>query len=420
VVSARSLYICYLSLTDPLVRTQVVAYLAGLAERGHVIHLLTFETGLNGSRRRELRAEMAQLGISWHGLRYHKRPSLPATMYDTFVGAAVASWLVVRHRLQLLHARSHVPLAMTMLARPFMRSRIVFDIRGLLADEYADAGRWDREGAAYRITDWIQRVGLRRADGFVVLTERVRRQLWGETPPATAHVIPCCADFDRLAASDIDVRAALGLGKRPIMIYVGKLTGVYMDREMADFFAVARSADPDLAFVILTQSSAESIEDELRRAGIPERDYRIATAAAHEVGAYLSAADFAICFCHPKPSLIAASPTKIGEYLASGLPVVSGPDAGDTDAILRDERAGVVVSEFTDSAYERAAAEILALAADGACRDRCRAVAERVFSLREVGIPRYDALYSQMAAIGPRGRAGGRDRPPAASGPNSG
>jgi glycosyltransferase involved in cell wall biosynthesis len=402
VVSTRSLYICYLSLTDPLARTQVVAYLAGLAERGHVIHLLTFETELNGPRRRELRAEMAQLGISWHGLRYHKRPSLPATIYDTFAGATVAWWLVVRHRLQLLHARSHVPLAMTMLARPFTRSRIVFDIRGLLADEYADAGRWDRDGAAYRITDWIQRVGLRRADGFVVLTERVRRQLWGETPPATAHVIPCCADFDRLAASDIDVRAALGLGKRPIMIYVGKLTGVYMDREMADFFAVARSANPDLAFMILTQSSAESIVDELRRAGIPERDYRIATAASQEVGAYLAAADFAICFCHPKPSLIAASPTKIGEYLAAGLPVVSGPDVGDTDAILRDERVGAIVPDFGEDAYERAAAEMLRLAADDDARERCREVARRRFSLTGVGIPRYDALYRQIAAmVGP-------------------
>src|SRR5204863_505449 len=58
-VSVGALYICYLGLADPLVRTQVVAYLAGLAERGHRIHLLTFETDLSRARRRELRAEMA-------------------------------------------------------------------------------------------------------------------------------------------------------------------------------------------------------------------------------------------------------------------------------------------------------------------------------------------------------------------------
>jgi glycosyltransferase involved in cell wall biosynthesis len=308
----------------------------------------------------------------------------------------VASWLVLRHRLALLHARSHVPLAMVLLARPFTRRRVLFDIRGLLAEEYADAGRWQRDGPAYRITDWIQGRGLRRAEGFVVLTEAVRRKLWGEAAPANVEVIPCCADFARLLPAGIDVRTALELGDRPAMVYVGKLTGVYMDREMAQFFAAARRLAPELVFLVVTQSPPESILDELHRAGVPEDAYRITTAAPQHVGDHLAVASFAICFCHPKPSLIAASPTKVGEYLAAGLPVVSGPGVGDTDAILRDERTGVIVEEFDDAAYERAALELLELSADAAMRERCRQVAERRFSLTGVGIPRYDALYRRL------------------------
>jgi glycosyltransferase involved in cell wall biosynthesis len=395
-VSDGALYTCYLGLDDPLVRTQVVAYLAGLAERGHRIHLLTFETQLSRARRRELRAEMAALGIRWHGLRYHKRPSLPATIYDTVAGAAVGSWLVLRHRLALLHARSHVPLAMALLSRPVTRRRVLFDIRGLLAEEYADAGRWRRDGLPYRITDWVQRKGLRRASGFVVLTDNVRRKLWGERPLANLEVIPCCADFARLAPAGLDVRTALALGDRPVMVYVGKLTGVYMDREMAQFFVAARRLQPDLVFLVLTQSPPDSILDELQRAGVPDDAYRITSAAPQHVGDHLAVASFAICFCHPKPSLIAASPTKVGEYLAAGLPVVSGPGVGDTDAILRDERAGVIVEEFDDAAYERAARELLELGSDPAARERCRQVAERRFSLTGVGIPRYDALYRRL------------------------
>src|SRR4051795_3988004 len=96
--SLRSLYLCYLSLEDPLVHSQVVAYLEGLAARGHTIHLLTFETDLSGQRKRALAADMAERGITWHGLRYHKRPSLPATIYDALAGAVVAARLVRRHR----------------------------------------------------------------------------------------------------------------------------------------------------------------------------------------------------------------------------------------------------------------------------------------------------------------------------------
>jgi glycosyltransferase involved in cell wall biosynthesis len=311
----------------------------------------------------------------------------------------LATWTVLRHRLDAIHARSHVPLAMALIAGGLTRRRLIFDIRGLLAEEYVDAGRWVRGGKPYRLTDWVQRAGLRRADGFVVLTERVRRHLWGENPPPRTHVIPCCADFDRLAPKGIDARAVLGVGDRPLMIYVGKLTGVYMDREMADFFAVARRQHPDLVFVVLTQSPADSILDELERAGVPEDAYRITSAAPDEVGAYLDASQFAVCFCHPKPSLIASSPTKVGEYLAAGLPVASGPDVGDTDAILEADDVGVIVNPFTDESYERGAATIMALATSPDIRDRCRAVAHRVYSLQEVGVPRYDELYREIAAL---------------------
>jgi glycosyltransferase involved in cell wall biosynthesis len=284
---------------------------------------------------------------------------------------------------------------MALLVQPLVRRKLIFDIRGLMAEEYADAGRWTRDGAPYRLTEWIQGVGLRRADGFVVLTQRVRRKLWGEQP-ANVQVIPCCVDFERLAPGERDVRAELRLGDGPVMIYLGKLTGVYMDREMAVFFSVARRDRPDLTFLVVTQSPAESIVDELGRAGLQADAYRITSAPSADVGAYLAAADFAICFCHPKPSLIAASPTKVGEYLAAGLPVVSGPDVGDTDAVLSANRAGVIVERFDDESYAHASATVLQQVADGETAARCRQVAHDVFSLRDVAVPRYDALYRTL------------------------
>src|SRR3954467_13503490 len=105
--SLRVLYVCYLSLDDPLVRTQVVAYLEGLARRGHGIHLLAFDTPITPARRESVAAALADSGIVWHSVRDHKRPSLPATMYDVVVGAVVSIWFVRRHRLDAIHARNH-------------------------------------------------------------------------------------------------------------------------------------------------------------------------------------------------------------------------------------------------------------------------------------------------------------------------
>src|SRR4249919_110813 len=119
--SLRVLYICYLSLDDPLVHSQVVAYLEGLVRRGHTLHLLTFDTPMSPERRRGLAEDLERRGIRRHSLRYHKRPSLPATVYDVLCGAAAALRIMRRHRLTAIHARNHVPAATALIVRRLTR-----------------------------------------------------------------------------------------------------------------------------------------------------------------------------------------------------------------------------------------------------------------------------------------------------------
>jgi glycosyltransferase involved in cell wall biosynthesis len=394
------LYLCYLSLEDPLVHSQVVAYLAGLAERGHVVHLMTFEPRLSAPRARKLGDDLRRLGIGWHRRRYHKRPSLPATAFDVVAGGLAASRLVRRHRLDSIHARNHMPAAMALIAARFARFRLIFDLRGLMAEEYADAGNWKRGGLPYRLTQWVQRAALRRADGLVTLTEAVRPHL-SETKagPETTFVIPCCADVERIAerSSERDAaRAELEIGDRPTMVYVGKFTGWYMEREMADFLSVARRSQPALLFLIVTQADPEPMLRELERCGIGSDDYRVLRAEPGDIGRYLAAADIGLSFVKPCFSKISSSPTKIGEYLAAGLPVVSTAGIGDVDALLRDNAVGALVGDFSTPAYEAAVAALTTLREDPATPERCLAVARERLSLRDVGIPRYDMLYRRL------------------------
>ena len=396
----KSLYICYLTLEDPLVHSQVVAYLEGLAARGHTIHLLTFEPELPGERRQELAAGLASRGITWHARRYHKRPSLPATIYDTLVGAATAVRLVRRHRLDVIHARSHVPAAMGLIARRLTGCRLIFDLRGLMAEEYVDAGRWREGGIPFRITKRVEAAAIRAADAMVVLTKRVREYLLGDRAAPPVEVIPCCADLDAIEAGARDrdsTRRELDAGDRPVLVYVGKFTGWYMEREMVDFYAVAREELPGLLFVVITQADRQPAIEALAAGGVSPDDYRITTSPPGEIGRYLAAADAGIAFIKPCFSKISSSPTKIGEYLAAGLPVVSGTRIGDVDELLSSDGTGVLVPEFGEAAYREAARRLGELIADADTPRRSRELAHRELSLAEVGIPRYERMYRGLA-----------------------
>src|SRR5947209_18200866 len=88
---ARSLYICYFGLREPLVQTQVLPYLRQLVAGGVAMSLLTFEPELKtrwtAGEVDDWRRRLQKDGITWHMLPYHKRPSLPATLYDIIAGA---------------------------------------------------------------------------------------------------------------------------------------------------------------------------------------------------------------------------------------------------------------------------------------------------------------------------------------------
>ena len=190
---ARCLYVCYFGLREPLVQTQVVAYLKQLRDAGMEMTLLTFEPADAGAQgwQGEWRDRMATEGIRWLWLPYHKRPSLPATLYDIAVGARLICKLIERDQFDLLHARAHVAAAMTTLAKRMTGVPMLFDIRGLLAEEYVDVGIWRSGGLNYRLAKRAERSMLAAADGFVVLTERARELFfpWSHRhrPPGTPH-----------------------------------------------------------------------------------------------------------------------------------------------------------------------------------------------------------------------------------------
>src|SRR4051794_17088139 len=305
-----------------------------------------------------------------------------------------------------------------MLARWLTGARLIFDIRGLIGEEYVDAGHWKPGGVPYRITKRIERAALRRAAGVVglterlrraagvvVLTERLRRYLFHDEQRGPVQVIPCCADLQSIEdAADhrSRTRDELGLSGRPVMVYVGKFAGNYLEREMVEFFSVARKSRPDLLFLVLSQADPTPIAAEFGRLRIPECDFRITRADPREIGRYLAVADFGLAFYQPGFSKIATSPTKVGEYLGAGLPVLATAGIGDVDELLASTDVGVLVDGFSLADYTEAARRMQALLDDPGVRDRCRAVAHAGFSLTDVGVPRYDYLYRQVA--GTRGR----------------
>lgn len=404
----RVLFISYNGMLDPLGQSQVIPYLRELAKRGVKFTLLSFErskafTPEGVAQCEQLREKLASQGIEWHWLRYHQRPSIPATIYDVLAGIRKASSLVHRNRVEMVHARGHIPATIALGLKKRFGIKMIFDLRGLMAEEYVDAEHWREGGLPYRITKATERRILAATDAIVTLTERIWpiiREWEGLRGRAVHHeVIPCCVDLSLFRFSDEERarrRAELGLGDRFTIVYSGSLDGWYLTEKMADFFASFLRRRRDAHLLWLTTGSHDRVRELMRSRKIGTESFSVLSTASSIVPSYLAAADAGLAFIKRCVSKVASSPTKNGEYLACGLPLIINAGVGDSDSLINDWKAGVLIENFGEEEYAEAGRGIEAMVAVPEARKRARLVAEQLFDLNAIGVERYASLYERV------------------------
>lgn len=403
----RVLYISYNGMLDPLGQSQVIPYLKELSSVGIRFTLLSFEgpkayTAEGRERCEQLRRELAACEIDWHFLRYHKRPSLPATSYDVMAGIRYGSRLVKSKQIEMVHARNQVPATIALALKRRFGLRMIFDVRGLMAEEYVDANHWKKGNVPYRLTKAMESRALRASDGVVTLTEKIWPEIkdWKglRDRDVIQEVVPCCTDLDRfrfLQSERDRVRAELGLQDRFVLVYSGSIGGWYLTDKTADFFVALLKRRPNGHFLWLTGGDKSLIERLMSDRGVNLDQFTVLNVPTADVPGYLSAADVGIAFYKPTFSRLATSPVKISEYLACGLPVIVNAGVGDSDDFVAAQKVGAVVKDFNEGEYERTLATIESLVAGG-IRERSRTVAETYFDVKGVGLKRYARLYEKV------------------------
>jgi glycosyltransferase involved in cell wall biosynthesis len=395
----RVLYISYDGMLEPLGQSQVLGYLCRLSA-GRTIHLISFEKQADWQQSNRVDAvarRIAQAGIVWHPLRYHKSPTLLATVWDMCVGFVLGLWLVHRHRLGIVHARSYVAGVMAMCIRVLSRARFLFDMRGYWVDERVDGGLWPRGGWLYRCGKWVERRLLMSADHVVSLTQaavddmRTFAYLQGNAPDFT--VIPTCADLERFKPASI-----LPVPNPFVLGYVGSAGTWYLFDEVARSFALLRKLRPDAHFLVINRGEHAFVRERLGLAGIPAEAFSIHEATHAEVPTLIARMHAGVFFIRPAYSKTASAPTKLAEFLGCGIPCLCNAGVGDMAQIVDSENVGVTLHSLDEDGLEEGVATLLTIAQEPAVRARCVAAAHRHFSLDE-GVMRYATVYRVLQSF---------------------
>lgn len=368
-----TLYLSYDGMTDPLGRSQVIPYLERLSAH-FSITILSFEKNTNFKKERERTSRVLhKSGIQWKPLRYTKRPAVLSTLWDMLKLYLAIQQQIRAHNVRLIHCRSYLT---TLVALAFHRKvKIIFDMRGFWIDERVDGKIWDTSQWLYKtIFHYLkrkERILLKESDAIVSLTQAAVPVIRSWQPPSAQAipitVIPCCTDTAFFSRSEQHLAVAattkkqLGIPDHVLTIgYLGSIGTWYMLDEMLDFFSVFRSRHAAI-FLFITPDAPELIFTAATRKGVPHTAIKIIKANREEVPAYTLMMDVSIFFILPSFSKTASSPTKLGELMSLGIPVICNKGVGDVERIVTEENCGILVEAFSTTAYQRATEELMSM-----------------------------------------------------------
>jgi glycosyltransferase involved in cell wall biosynthesis len=323
-----------------------------------------------------------------------------------------ASRLHRQHGFDLVHCRSYVPCLIGEQMQRRFQLPLLFDMRGFWADERVDAGIWARDRWPYcwmyRFFKRKEREFLCRAEAVVTLTHSARREIYGWRLPAVGDkisVIPCCSDLRHFSQSQVDPerksRLAGELGLEPedfVVVYLGSIGTWYALDEMLAFFARLAQRNPRAKLLMITPDPSQQILARAQRLGLASDRLCFYHSPRSHVPTALALGKLALCFIKPFYSKIGSSPTKLGEYLSMGLPVVSNR-VGDSDW-LAQYQLGPLLNDFDEASYEQAIDQLPEFLSRSP--ESYRKVAEEYFSL-ESGIQSYLKCYHALVGCNAHG-----------------
>ncbi len=363
-------YLSVDSIQEGVGSSQITPLILGLAESGKAVCLITFE---KIRPPRELTEIFTKVGVVWIAKEFGKPGAIGGvSRLDKLRRSVPASTII--------HGRSDIATAAAIWSG--VDAPVLWDVRSLWSDQRLLIGTAGWNGLTARGARVLENVSANGSAAMTTLTAAVVPILKQRHKriPEIRGVIPTCVQTSKFLVSSMPQGQITCL-----------LSGTF--NNYYDLVRTKQILDELRKKIELRVIWARAGEAPMEQLGVGED--LIVSASHSEMPGLVRESHFGIAICKQdnSDSLAAAVPTKIGEFLASGRPVIVSRGIGDLDLMLENTKTGLVID--LDDSLQNVSEQIVSLINDQGTPDRCRELAMQHFDMKK-SVSRYLEIYERM------------------------
>lgn len=234
--------------------------------------------------------------------------------------------------------------------------KVVFDNHGVSPEENEMTGETPLR--VKRLSDF-EKVVLREADLTIMVSDAMQKfykTKYGLTP-RTTQLIPCCVNFEHFRMDEARrsrIRKSKGFHDKFVMLYLGTMSIWQWPEAMFNMFSRFHRAYPNsMMYLLIPEYDHDKARAYIQKCDLPPESYLLEEVEHDEIGGVIGAADAGILLRESHPVNFVSSPTKFGEYLAAGLPVILTEGIGDYSELAVSHNVGITIKIDEESLDEQ-------------------------------------------------------------------
>lgn len=244
----------------------------------------------------------------------------------------------------IIHVRSYIPMFGLLIVKPFIKNKIIFDMRGLLPQEFLMRKRNIKDIIKSIVFSVFEKIFIYMSNKIVVVSTHFMDYILSKydyLDQANVVVIPTLS----IISKDIDIvdckKKYFSNEEIILFVYSGSLEGWQNFEETILLFSQINILIPNSRLIIFSKNTLDA--DRICAKYLSKLYYRVDSLSYNQLNSHLLSCDFGFLLRENHIVNRVASPIKFSDYINSDTYVIATENIGDVSTIISSDKVGCVI-----------------------------------------------------------------------------